>query len=361
LLGALTRENDRHDSRAPVGEHPVAWHGTLLPNADGDVWLAAAFADYEAIVARELALKARAKASSRPLIRSEKDELAVALFAPYSRYKTAVARLGHDVPLADTRSELTDDAWYQIAAGKGVLLLAALRDRVGPEAFQKFMDEFGRAHAGKAASTSEFRQAAAALPGLDPDSFFDSWLTAKGLPSGPAGGFWSIDSFESDLDRTVIVVGTLKESDAQREAGERLQRQIQRKWSNIAIPILLDRDATPEALKGRHVLLVGRPETNSVTARLAKDLPITFGVASFVVRDETFAHERSSVIAAGPRPDDPKSEVVVFAGLSAEATWRCVEAVAGRETHPAEVLILPASGRPQRLAIGPNSDRTVSR
>ena len=36
----------------PQIPHPAAWHGTILPKADADVWLAAAFADYEKIVAR---------------------------------------------------------------------------------------------------------------------------------------------------------------------------------------------------------------------------------------------------------------------------------------------------------------------
>ena len=67
----------------------------------------------------------------------------------------------------------------------------------------------------------------------------------------------------------MIVYGTLKESDAQREAAHRLQRQIERKWSNFAVPILADKDATAEATKGRHLLLIGRPETNSVTKWLS--------------------------------------------------------------------------------------------
>ncbi|MEJ7636658.1 MAG: hypothetical protein WKF75_01405, partial [Singulisphaera sp.] len=36
---------------------PAAWHGTILPGADADLWLAAAFADFERFVALERALK----------------------------------------------------------------------------------------------------------------------------------------------------------------------------------------------------------------------------------------------------------------------------------------------------------------
>ena len=271
------------------------------------------------------------KAKGRDLNALEKDELAVDLFAPYTSYKTAVSRLGKDIPLSETHAEITRDEWYQIATGKGVLLLAALRSKLGDDAFLKLMDEFGRDHAGKAVATDDFRAASEALPNHELKPFFTEWLSKTGLPTIPKSGSWSIDSYEAELDRAVIVYGTLKESDAQREAAERLQRQVERRWSNISLPILADRDATTEALKGRHILLVGRPDTNSVAQDLARSLPVTFGPASFVIRGETYANPLSAVIAAGPNPADPRSEVVVFAGLSAEATWHCVQVVGDRE------------------------------
>ncbi len=128
------------------------------------------------------------------------------------------------------------------------------------------MDDFGRAHAGKSVSTAEFRQAVAALP-VKPlnSSFFDAWLKDRGLPDDPGGGFWSIDSFEDEPERAVIVFGTLKEADAQREAAELLQRQIARRWSNVAVPIAPDRDI-PFDLQSRHILLVGRPDANALAA-----------------------------------------------------------------------------------------------
>ncbi|GAC1472237.1 MAG: hypothetical protein NVSMB9_19250 [Isosphaeraceae bacterium] len=330
---------------------PIAWHGTILPKNDADTWLAAAFADYEKIVAREDALKEKARTAKRKLKRAEKDAISVDAFAPYSGYRTAVTRLGKDVPLSDTHASLTDASWYGIASGKGVLLLSALRDRLGDETFRKLMDDFGRAHAGQPVSTDDFRAAVQALPGQDLKEFLDSWLTHTGLPGHREGNFWSIDSYERELDRTLIVYGTLKESDAQREAADRLQRQIARKWSNITVPILPDRDATSDALKDRHVLLIGRPDTNSAVLKLASNLPVKFGPASFVLRDETYAHPLTALIVAGPRPDDPRREVVLYAGLSAEATWRCVQANAKRDGAPAEVLLHQAGREPRLMVI----------
>ena len=353
----LTSDQTNPSSESPDLPHPPAWHGTILPKSDADIWLAAAFSDYEKIVAKELAIKAKVKtkAKGRALNAEETDDLAVSMFAPYTHYKTAVTRLGRDVPLAKTESQFNSDEWYQIASGKGVLLLAALRERLGDESFFKLMNDFGRANAGKTVTTDLFRTAVIANhPELSAylDTFFNTWLNEAGLPGKPRGGFWSIDSFEKELDQSVIVYGTLKESDAQREAAEHLQRQIQRKWSNITVPILADTVATPEALKGRHVLIVGRPDTNSVAPGFISGLPVTFGPASFVIRGATYGHARTALIAAGPRPDDRRHEVVIFAGLSAEATWRCVQSSGDRHGRSGEILLLPAHASPRHLTIG---------
>src|SRR5262249_26926850 len=243
-------------------------------------------------------------------------------------------------------------------AGKGVLLLAALRDRMGDGAFLKLMDEFGRARAGKAVAARDFEDEAVSRSEDDLKPFFREWLTKTGLPAGPKSGFWSVDSFEAEPEAAVIVYGTLKESDAQREAADRLQRQIAARWSNVTVPVLSDREATPEAIKGRHVLLVGRPDTNALASKLGRALPLTFRPASFVVRGETSAPPWTAVVAAAPRRDDPRHEVVVFAGLSAEATWRCVTAAGERAGAPAEVLLLPARGKAHRL-VAPKADKVA--
>ncbi len=67
------------------------------------------------------------------------------------------ARAGGDVPLAKTRSNLHDDNWYKVASGKGVLLLHGLRGLLGDDDFDRFMDEFGRAHAGTAVTVAQFQ------------------------------------------------------------------------------------------------------------------------------------------------------------------------------------------------------------
>lgn len=341
----------------PRAVHPAAWHGTLLPKSDADVWLASAFADYQAVVAAELARKSKSKEHAST--KERKDATAVALFGPYSRYSTAVKRLGKDVPLVETKSDLTRDEWYGIASGKGVLFLAALRKKLGDETFLKLMDDFGRAHAGNETSTAEFRAEVERLGDDGLKELCETWLTRTGLPGTWKAGHWSVNSYEAELDRTVIVYGTVKESDAQREAAYRLQRQIERKWANITVPVIADKETFGKALHGRHVLLVGRPDTNSFASGVANALPISFGPASFVLRGETFANPKSAVIVAGPKSGDPRCEVVLFAGLSAEATWRCVMAVGQRDEIASEAILLPAGAKPRPLVVSENEPDDV--
>jgi hypothetical protein len=326
-----------------------AWHGTLLPRADSDLWLAAAFADYERIVARERARNAKAR--NGKLSESDRDQSELALFAPRARYHGAVRRLGHDIALTEIKPDLKSDAWYGIAAGKGVLLLAALREVMGVEVFARFMDDFGRAHAGKPAATDEFFAAARNAHGKSLDEFSRNWL-GRGLPAGQAGGpAWSIDTFDEDPEHTLIVYGTVKEAHAQREAAEYLQSQIARRWGNFRPPIQADADVNDADLAGHHVLLVGRPDSNSIARRFASGLPVAFGPASFRVRGETYAHARTAVAAAGPNPLDERYSTVVFAGLSAEATWSSVRRLYDRGSPAAPVVLLPAGARPKAIPV----------
>src|SRR4030095_15059379 len=85
-----------------------------------------------------------------------RDLVELALFAHESRWLAARRRLGHDLPLTEIVPDHSRNEWYDIAVGKGVMLLAALRKKLGPESFDRLMDEFGQAHAGGEVATAEF-------------------------------------------------------------------------------------------------------------------------------------------------------------------------------------------------------------
>ena len=336
----------------------AAWRGTLLPKTDADTWLAAGHAGLERVVALERALTAAAK--GQPLERRAQDHLDVALFGRRSQWLTAVARRGKDVPLVDTRFDWEAEDWYHIAAGKGVMLLAALRHELGAEVFDKLMDDFGQSHAGQEVSTAEFRTAAEKAGGRSLDTFFTAWLTSTENAARAGGGFWSIDSFEEEPERALIVYGTRGDRAAQREGAQWLAQKIASRWSNVTIPTTSDAEVSEADLKNHHLLLIGRPATNAVTARLAESLPVKFGENSFVVRDETYAHPRSAVIAAGANPLNVRYSLVAYAGLGADATCRAIRAIPDSDPYTAQLMLLPAHRRPHKLCVAPQSP-TVAR
>ena len=123
----------------------------------------------------------------------------------------------------------------------------------------------------------------------------------------------------------------------------------------MAVPIAPDRDI-PFDLQSHHILLVGRPDANALAAHFARQLPIAFGPGSFVLRGDTYAHPASAVIAAGSNPLNPHRELVLFAGLSAEATRSCVQKIGDRnDVQPAEVLLLASGAKPRRLVLSGRS------
>jgi hypothetical protein len=155
------------------------------------------------------------------------------------------------------------------------------------------------------------------------------------------------------LDKTLIVYGTRQDVELQREAAELLQRKIARRWSNIHVPTVSEDDVTEEQLKSHHLLLIGRPAANSITAASQEKLPVRFASASFELRGETYAHPASAVGCAGDNPFNPRYQVVVYAGLSADATRRALMHPEERHRPAAEIQLFPARRSPRRLAIAP--------
>ena len=341
-------ETEEAFGQARKTEITPAWHGTILPKNEAAIWLAAAFAEYERIVALEKSLKANAKDGK--LSDEEKDQLEVASFAPRSKYLAAVRTWGRDPNLLDTKTDFRSSEWYAVAAGKGVLLLADLRLLMGADAFEKMMDEFGRANAGKEVTTEQFFEHAEKAYGKPLAEFSAKWLTGDRKPfeTNGSGACWSTLSFEKEPEKTLIVYGTLKETAAQREAAERLQQHLRRRWANVTIPVKADKDVTDDELKSHHLLVLGRPDSNTTAAKCGSSLPLTFGQASLVLRNRTYAHPSSAVIAAGDNPLNGRFSVVLFAGLSADSTWQCVERLPG---VAAEAVLFAAGEKPRAMVV----------
>jgi hypothetical protein len=352
---------DRHDpagSKLPAfslnpEDPPIhttpAWFGTLLAKSDADVWLASSFAAYERYVALEKALLA--KAGKKDLGTNDRDRLAVALFAYRATYEQG-ARSRPEPTLSKVRANLRENDWHRVAQGKGVLLLHALRTRLGADVFDKMMDDFGTANAGKAVSTEQFVACAEKATGKPLTSFFDEWLNRTGLPSGRTGGPFTVLTFYPDIERTLIVYGTKDEEAANSEAAQELRKALLRRGANVDVAIRADGKVTDKELASHHLLLVGRPSTNRISERFKDRLPVAFDRDSAVVRGKGYAHADTALLVAAENPLAKRYSVVVIAGLGAASTCWAVSSFADRSGPPTgEVVILHRGKTPHALVV----------
>jgi hypothetical protein len=390
------------DDRDSGPANAPAWDGTLLPSGGGDAWLASAFATYEPIAADEL--QKLMDSDSGAFMPSQREELAGELFGYRAAYLSA-ARATADVPLSAIQMSVSDRSWYRIARGKGVLLLQALRERIGMAAFINLMTDYGKAYGGKPASAAAFASMAEQSPYNVPAAFFDFWLKRPGLPSfelldvktkpssagvlvsgklrvsttqavssvdvtvetgddektqtvalsNPIvdfqiqtdkpptrlivnkydstpmanGGPYALGWFNTETSSALIVYGTEDEEAANREAAEKLQKAIADGGSNVMVPIKADVEVMDDAaLKDHHLLLIGGPSCNRVTARMARAFAVSFGAHSFTVAGKLYANPDSVLLVAGSNLRNDRYSAVVMAGLSAEAMLRHAKALA---------------------------------
>ncbi len=161
---------------------------------------------------------------------------------------------------------------------------------------------------------------------------------------------YSIHSYVREQDHTLIVYGTGTEINTNREGAEALQKAIRSSGLNFTVPIKADRDVTNDDIKNNHVLLIGRPDNNSLVKRFEKNLPITFGQRSFTVRGQTYAHPDSAVIVATENPLNTNNSLVVISGLSAYST-RATAPKLPDGRGAAEIVLMPHGESSQALVL----------
>ena len=342
----------------------AAWHGTLLPKGDDDLWLTAGFAAYERVVAFEKALAKKADGKEEKDETDDADHVAVMLNQYRAGYLSAVAARPawrKDGTASEIDTELDRGRWHREQVGRGVLMLHALREKAGDKPFRKALDAFGRAHAGREVTAAEFAATVGPALGLDLGRFLHRQEAALARQHDATAGRFTVLSFLEAPEETLIVYGTADDEAANREAAGLLAEQVRKRWSNVTVPVVADRDAADEKLKGRHLLLVGRPSTNTVAARFAKAFPVAFTAGTFTVRDDVYAHPEGAVAAAGISPLDGRYSVVLLAGLSGAATYMAppflvAKEHASKDAAAGEVLVIPAGGKAKALVVSGGAD-----
>ena len=360
-------------------KHPFAWRGTLLPQTDADIWLAAAFADFEKVVALERAIAFLSEnqgikstfladpeddeeddddTEQTPLSKAEddaaregRDLVELALFQHQSKWLTAVRRVGTDTPLNKIQPDSAQGDWYRIAAGKGVMLLSALREQIGSDKFIRCLDDFGQVHAGQHVTTQQFRNHLEQTAGATAVAALDRWITEPMSDEFRGQNPWNIFSHEVEPDRVMIVYGTQHDRAAQKEAALHLQLEIARRFANVLPTTLSDTEVTDADLASHYLLLVGPPAANRITARVMEkspSFPVQFGPHSLMISGDVYAHPETWVVAAGDNPFNPRFSAVIFTGLNAASTWRSVRNLPDA-AHPNPQVILNVAGKRTRM------------
>lgn len=172
-----------------------------------------------------------------------------------------------------------------------------------------------------------------------------------GLTPKANGGNFSVGSYQQDLANCLIVYGTRHEVASNREAADLLQQAIISRGSNFTVQIKKDRDVTDEDIRGNHLLLIGRPDSNTLVERFKEAFPVELGLRSVKVGADIYAHHLSGVIAAAQNPLGQKYSLVVLAGLSAEATRDVAPKLTRAARRGADVLIFPRGGEVKALTM----------
>ena len=124
-----------------------------------------------------------------------------------------------------------------------------------------------------------------------------------------------------ETDRFAFVYGT------QRAASTPILRErtfaiARRLFGGDSSQVMADRDATEETLAHRSVLLVGGPDENLWTRRLAPSLPVTFTARGFRWFGRDYERARDVLHLSYPSPLDPHRFVLLIAANSPETFAR---------------------------------------
>jgi|SRR5579884_3204623 len=263
------------------------WKGWVLPASDADVWFTAGSEAYY----HDL----------------ESADLEEALARRRADFRSASA-------------ETDEAARHRLETSRGVLLLDALRRRMGDEAFFDLMKQFYAEHTTRPVTAESFIEAAGP-PGQEVAGI---WMKAVGVP-GTTYMLSSIHHLSTSAGQTLIVYGTVTEAGANRYAAEQLQKNML-EWHETAPAILRDFELTDEQLRDHNVIFIGRPETNSALAAIANQIGLNWMGGDFTISGEHHASEREALALAATNPLNARRMIVALSGNCALETVRLARA-----------------------------------
>ena len=92
--------------------------------------------------------------------------------------------------------------------------------------------------------------------------------------------------------------------------------------NSIELAVVSDDDLTDEELLANNLILFGTHATNSILARFAGDLPLSFEDSSIWLSGKSYSSDHAAVFAMFPHPRNPDRYVAVHGGVTPDAhSW----------------------------------------
>ena len=258
--------------KKPANYKDRLWKGWVLPASDADTWFTAGSAAYY----QDL----------------ESKDLAKSMQAHWAGYRAA--------SIADPNPMNR----FALETHKGALFLDDYRRWVGDDKFFKTMSDFYAAHATKPVTAQ---------------SFLDFAGAQFKLPEDHGGAMYVASDIRGRFATAILVYGTVTDAGANRYAAEQLQKHYL-DWFESAVPIRKDFEVTDDELRGRDVIFVGRPETNSALAHWKDKIELNADGGLFRIAGKDHASETEALVFAAANPLDRKHMVLVLAGNNALET-----------------------------------------
>ncbi|MBA7473577.1 hypothetical protein ES707_08917 [subsurface metagenome] len=117
----------------------------------------------------------------------------------------------------------------------------------------------------------------------------------------------------------IVIYGTLAESKANKTAAERFNNEYLVLDHEI---IKADTDVSQDDLKSKCIILFGRPETNKISQQFKDIFHIKFDEDKFTWQGVTYDKPTQGVAQIVENPLDPESVIVLYTGLSGDATQK---------------------------------------
>ncbi|MDQ6759392.1 MAG: C45 family autoproteolytic acyltransferase/hydrolase [Acidobacteriota bacterium] len=271
------------------------WKGWILPASEADNWLSAGSAAYYEDL--------------------ESNHLDQAIAAHWAKYREAT--------LNESRNPIES---FQAAEHKGALFLDSLRRGMGDDRFFRLMTDFFAAHTTKPVSAATFLEKAGA-------TFV--------LPRDPGGPLYTAGDIAGRLGSAIVVYGTVLDAGANRYAAEQLQRHYLNMFES-ALPILKDFELTEDDLRTHDVVFIGRSETNSALAAIAKRINLDSQGGMFNLAGQPHAQETEALLLAATNPLNRTRMILVMAGNNALATVLLANRGPGRRSINSEYTVFNA-------------------